>query len=162
MPKPTNSHQVITIFLILNPPPPTSHLIIPINSSHPLTLLNIRPILAPHIPRRIIVTHRKIRREVTRQALNPAFLAAVLRRTPDVLGARPDDLAEMAPVCEVGKVRVGLAVVGRQEVVDFAVVELAGDDVGDAGARRAGGDVLAVRAAVADGAEGAGVRMDGG
>jgi hypothetical protein len=68
----------------------------------------------------------------------------------------------MAPVLEIGKVRVGLAVVGRQEVVDFAVVELAGDDVGDAGARRAGGDVLAVGAAVADGAEGAGVRMDGG
>lgn len=57
----------------------------------------------------------------------------------------------MAPVLKVGEVGVGFAVVGGEKVVDFSVVELAGDDVGNACARSAGGDVLAV-GLVADGA----------
>jgi len=50
----------------------------------------------------------------------------------------------VAPVLEVGHVGVGLAVAIGGEVVDFAIVELQGDNVGDLLGSRAGGDVLAV------------------
>jgi len=50
----------------------------------------------------------------------------------------------VTPVLKVAHVGVGLAIVRLEEVVDLAVIELVGDNIGDASLGSTSGDVLAV------------------
>lgn len=68
---------------------------------------------------------------------------AVVGGAAQLGGALPDNLGEVAPLFEVGHVRVVL-VIETLEKVDFAVVEKVGNDGRNVAGFNTGGNVLAV------------------
>jgi len=102
---------------------------------------NVVGILATHVANRLVVADGEVRRRTSQGSVSSKTARAVLSEAANVGGRLPDDLGEVTPDLEVGRV---LNTVVRLVGIDLAVVELVGDDLSDIPGRGSSRDVLAV------------------
>ena len=95
---------------------------------------------------RLVVANSEVRLYVRADA-SKTLRRAVLRDTTNVSCALPDNLGEMAPMLEVGHIRLSLAV-ETGVPADLAVVEQIGDDSRNVVGLNTGSNILTVTASV--------------